>query len=118
MPGQRQDDAIRSLIRRGVLPVPTDRFRPAPSGARIECAICGALGYGPLDPSAPGFDGKLPIPGRWQLVHLLPHTYGCSCGLAFVSAAAWAMHLYSDRHDPKRHSLRHDTHPDTEEVIP
>ncbi len=97
MPGRRQDDAIYSLLRRGLLLGAEDRFRPATSGSMIECVLCGATGYGVLQP---GPDKQMT--GRWQLAHLLPHAYRCTCGRAFLSAASWALHLYHERHDPPR----------------
>lgn len=105
MPGRIQDEALRWLLQEERVPVVHDRFRGAGTNARgvgkIACTLCGMEGYGSTDPLR---EGQWAV--AWQLEHLLPHNYVCSCGMAFTNAPRWAAHLHKERHVPHGDSLR------------
>lgn len=102
MPGSRQGDAIRFLLRKRLVPPAPTRFEeagthPRTGSKKIRCRLCHMEGYGPLDPM---FPGEHPAP--WQLEHLLPHAYVChnrECQMAFTNASRWAAHMMQERHE-------------------
>lgn len=102
MPGRLQDEGLRWLLRKEHVPIVHDRFRLAGKGhGKIACTLCGMEGYGSIDPLR---EGQWPV--VWQLEHLLPHNYVCSCGMAFTNAPRWAAHMHKERHMPHVDSLR------------
>ena len=99
MPGRIQDEGLRWLLRKKLVPISHDRFREVGTNARgvtkIACTLCGMEGYGVTDPMAPSH-----WPVVWQLEHLMPHPYACSCGMAFTNAPRWAAHMHKEGHQP------------------
>jgi len=84
------------LLRKELVPLVHDRFRLLIAGpGKIACTVCGMVGYGSVDPLA---DGQWPA--AWQLEHLMPHPYVCSCGMAFTNAPRWAAHMHKEGHQP------------------
>ncbi len=104
MPGRVQDEGLRWVLRNKLVLVTHDRFRPVRVDARgnckVACTLCGMEGYGSTDPMAPG-----QWPAVWQLEHLMPHPYVCSCGMAFTNAPRWAAHMHKEGHTPHDDSL-------------
>lgn len=102
MAGRIQDEGLRWLLRKELVPIVHDRFCLLGEGrGKIACTLCGMEGYGDLDPMA---EGHWPV--VWQLEHLMPHPYVCSCGAAFTNAPRWAAHMHKEGHRPHDDSLR------------
>jgi len=103
MPGNRQRRSLFLAFEKGYVPTPTGRFRPVSEGSnKIECVLCGLAGYGKVDPTA---QEALP----WQLAHMMPHLYPCSCGMRFAAPWHLAIHIEPARWIPQ-HEERGEHH--------
>lgn len=95
MPGNLQDNAIRDALRKGIIPTPSARFEQInATSRRVECKLCGATGYGPLEPTVADAS-------PWQLAHMMPHAYPCSCGMRFTAPWHLARHILPQRSTPR-----------------
>ncbi len=86
MPGSDQRQTLRDWLIDGSQPVPEDRFVTIGPGNRVACRECGAVGW----PAPEGYSFPY-VP--WQIVHLYPHLYRCTCGGHFLSPGGVASHV-------------------------
>ncbi|AWY05305.1 hypothetical protein SEA_MEMENTOMORI_51 [Microbacterium phage MementoMori] len=100
MPGSLQDNAIRHALERGIIPTPTGRFEV--QGKRVTCRLCGMSGYGDVEPT-------VHTASPWQLAHMMPHAYPCSCGARFTAPWHLAKHILPQRRTPA-HETRGEHH--------
>jgi len=103
MPGGVQRRSLAIALRKGIIPTPTGRFRRvSDTASKIECVECGQTGWGDVEP-----DVMTAAP--WQLAHMMPHLYPCSCGQRFTAPWHLATHLEPARYIPA-HRTRGEHH--------
>lgn len=78
---------------------PTPLFEPAgPHSVKVQCRVCGAKGYGPIDPTSATF-----FP--WQRHCMKGHPRLCLCGRRFTTRG-FGPHLGSNlRHGNPGHGI-------------